>query len=189
MGNSEQLEKIAISETSLIRCSETPEKLEDQTRIANVATNASDEFVRIIALRRLTEPQKLAEIAIADSSVDVCLGALYQLNDQGQIRRVANEARDPMVKAAAANKHVDGRHTASPVSQSEPPSARYSGTTEQNDILRACHEPSRTPFEQSSGPLDMPILDGSRGLGQFRREAGRYGSFPAHDDHGDEARS
>ena len=189
MANSEQLEKIAISETSVIRCLEALDRLEDQTRIANVAMKATDERVRIVAVRRLTDPEKLADIAIADPSVDVCLGALYQLNDQGQIRRVANEARDPMVQAAAANKHVDGRHSASPVSQSEPPSARYSGTTEQNDILRACHEPSRTPFEQSSGPLDMPILDGSRGLGQFRREAGRYGSFPAHDDYGDESRS
>lgn len=188
MGNSEQLEKIAISETSLIRCLEALDRLEDQTRIANVATNASDERVRMAAVRRLTEPQKLAEIAIADSSVDVCLGALYQLNDQGQIRRVANEAINPMVKAAAANKHVDGHHTASPASQSVPPPSKHSGSPEQIEINSDCKEPSGNPFAQLSALLDMPQLDGSCGFGHFRRESGRYGTLPSYDDHGDESR-
>lgn len=185
MGNSEQLEKIAISETSLIRCLEALDRLEDQTRIANVAMKATDERVRIVAVRRLTDPEKLADIAIADSSVDVCLGALYQLNDQAQIRRVANEARDPMVKAAAANKHVDGRHTASPVSQSLPPPSKCRMSPEQNDGPNRFDVPSPISFTSSSSAMEHSQLDGSVGYGHGRRESGRFGTLPSYDDHGD----
>ena len=187
MANSEQLEKIAISETSVIRCLEALDRLEDQTRIANVAMKATDERVRIVAVRRLTDPEKLADIAIADSSVDICLGALYQLNDQGQIRRVANEARDPMVKAAAANKHVDGRHPTFSFSQPLPPPPEPKKKPKGIDRDNGSDVPSRTSFTSSSSAMDRSQLDGSVGYGHFRRESGSFGSLPSYDDHSDES--
>lgn len=30
-------------------------------------------------------------------------------------------------------------------------------------------------------------MDGSRGIGHFARESGRFGSYPTHDDYGDES--
>lgn len=40
-----------------------------------------------------------------------------------------------------------------------------------------------------SGDGGADPLDGSRGLGHFARERGRFGSMPTHDDYGDEARA
>lgn len=40
-----------------------------------------------------------------------------------------------------------------------------------------------------SGNGYVDALDGSRGIGHFARECGRFGSMPSHDDYGDEAQA
>lgn len=39
----------------------------------------------------------------------------------------------------------------------------------------------------SSTRQSQEAIDGSRGIGHFARESGRFGSYPTHDDYGDES--
>jgi hypothetical protein len=75
-------------------------------------------------------------------------------------------------------------HPYSTENSSSTPARKYAGRG--RDTREGEKDSTETPLHEETGLRD-DAQDGSKYIGQMARDSGQFGSFPGHDDYGEEA--
>jgi len=136
-------------------------KLTDQNKLADIAKNDIDYYVRWTAVEKLTDQNVLADIAKNDDEIYVCKAAIEKLTDQNVLADIAKNAAESDVRKAAVEKLTEQKPLADKVKRT--PTVDPLAYLESDDFRDAIE---RAKQARDQAAREKWVSQGSPGAGQ-----------------------